>query len=57
MEETYPFRDAQEINEMLSVMLNDGNDVIAVNNERKGAWLDSTSDDLFSRSIKALWKS
>ena len=49
LEETYPFRDVEEINQMLSVMLSDGNDsLIAVNNERKGAWLESTSDDLSS---------
>ena len=49
LEETYPFRDVEEINQMLSVMLSDGNDsLIAVNNERKGAWLESTNDDFSS---------
>ena len=40
LEETYPFRDKTEITEMIESLLKQGNDsLIAVRNERKGAWM------------------
>jgi len=40
LEETYPFRDALEIEGMIKALLKQGSDsLIAVTNERKGCWL------------------
>lgn len=42
LEETYPFRDKKEISDMIESLLKQGNDsLIAVKNERKGAWVKS----------------
>jgi len=40
LEETYPFRDKNDIRDMIEVIIDQGNDsLIAVKNERKGAWV------------------
>ena len=40
LEETYPFRDKNEISDMVESLLKQGNDsLIAVKNESKGAWM------------------
>ena len=42
LEETYPFRDKNEISDMIKTLLSSGNDsLIAVKNERKGTWVKS----------------
>ena len=44
LEETYPFRDENEISDMIESLLKQGNDsLIAVKNERKGAWVKDES--------------
>ena len=40
LEETYPFRDKNDIRDMIKVIIDQGNDsLIAVKNEQKGAWV------------------
>ena len=40
LEETYPFRDKNEIDHMINTLLKEGKDsLIAVSNEKKGAWI------------------
>lgn len=40
LEETYPFRDKNEISEMIKTLIKEGNDsLIGVQNESKGAWI------------------
>ena len=45
LEETYPFRDKDEIDEMINTLLREGKDsLIAVSNEKKGAWIKNDTE-------------